>query len=270
VDAQPLVSIVTPSLQQGRFLEATLRSVAGQDYRRVEHIVVDGGSTDETLEVLERHPEVRWISEPDDGQADAINKGFAMAGGEILAWLNADDVYLPGAISAAVDALALSGAALVYGGWQQIDDEGRTLREVPVRPFDYRELLEGRNLIAQPAAFFTREAFDAVGGLDRSFRYAMDYELWLRLGKYGEVRTIERPLAAFRLHESSKTVATYGAFWPETHRASRLHGGRYFSPMWRRSLPERRPWVLRLVIAGRLLRSGDLRSLLAGVRRRLG
>jgi glycosyltransferase involved in cell wall biosynthesis len=269
VERQPLVSVVTPSLNQGRFLEATLRSVAEQDYPRIEHIVVDGGSTDETLEVLARHPGLRWISEPDDGQADAINKGFALAAGEILAWLNADDVYLPGAVSAAVAELESSGAGLVYGGWRQIDEHGELLREIAVRPFDYRELLEVRNMIAQPTAFFTRGAFDAVGGLDPDFRYAMDYELWLRLGKHAPVRTIQQPLAAFRLHGSSKTVASYGAFWPETHRASRRHGGRYFSPMWRRSLPERRPWVLRLAIVGRLLQRGDLKTLLAGLRRRL-
>lgn len=266
---QPLVSIVTPSLDQGRFIEHAIRSVAEQDYPRIEHIVVDGGSRDETLDILRRHPNVRWLSEPDDGQADALNKGFALASGEILAWLNADDVYLEGAVAAAVEALTRSGADLVYGAWQQLDEHGHVTREVPARPFVYRELLEVRNFIAQPTAFFTRAAFDAAGGIDATLRYAMDYELWLRLTKAGRVATVDRPLAAFRFHAASKTVSAYDAFWPETHRASRRHGGRYFSPMWRRRFGER-PAVLRLVVAGRLLRRGDLSALVAAARRRLG
>src|SRR5688572_1037654 len=101
----PLVSIVTPSLNQGRYLDEAIRSVQGQDYPRLEHVVVDGGSTDETLDVLRRHPHLRWVSEPDGGQSDAVNKGFRLARGEIFGWLNADDYYLPGAVAAAVAVL---------------------------------------------------------------------------------------------------------------------------------------------------------------------
>jgi glycosyltransferase involved in cell wall biosynthesis len=269
MDDRPLVSIVTPSLNQGRYLGAALKSVAVQDYPRIEHIVVDGGSADETLEVLRGHPRVQWVSEPDEGQGDAVNKGFALAHGEIFGWLNADDVYLPGAVSAAVEALLATGAALVYGSWAQIDEVGALIREVPVRPFDYRELLEVRNMVCQPAAFFTRAAFEQAGGIDPSFHYAMDYELWLRLARSADVRTIEQPLAAFRLHGRSKTVASGPEFWPETHRASRRHGGRYLSPMWRRSLPERYPWLLRIRLAAEHVRRGELRPLLAGAQRRL-
>jgi glycosyltransferase involved in cell wall biosynthesis len=246
VEDGPLVSIVTPSLNQGRYIEDAIESVAAQDYPRIEHIVVDGGSTDGTLDVLRRFPELRWVSEPDRGQADAIAKGFAMTRGEILAWLNADDVYLPGAVSAAVEALRTTGAALVYGSWLQIDENGRTLKEVPVAPFDYRELLEIRNMIAQPTAFFRRGAYEAVGGVDPSFHFALDYELWLKLGAKHDVATLERPLAAFRFHPDSKTVAQSSLFWRETRRASRRHGARVLSPMARRELATRHPFLLRL------------------------
>lgn len=247
----PLVSIVTPSLNQGEFIEAAIRSVAEQDYPQIEHIVVDGGSTDATLDVLHRHPEVRWLSEPDDGQAAAINKGFRLARGEIFAWLNADDLYLPGAVSAAVAALREHDAALVFGSWQQVDERGETLRRVRVVPFDYRRQLEVVNAVAQPTAFFTRAAYEAVGGVDDSYRYAMDYELWLKLGRY-KVVAIERELAAFRYHGDSKTVAEPEGFWPETWRAARSHGARLRSPLFLDYyLPRRHPRLHVLVRGAR-------------------
>jgi glycosyltransferase involved in cell wall biosynthesis len=250
----PLVSIVTPSLNQARFIEDAIKSVREQDYRRIEHIVVDGGSTDGTLEILQRYPDLQWTSEPDRGQADAIRKGLERAAGSILAWLNADDLYLPGAVATGVHALRASGAGLVYGGWRQIDERGKTIKDVTPRPYDYSELLEVRNLIAQPTTFFTREAYDVVGGIDRSYEYAMDYELWLRLGARFPVHRVDATLAAFRFHAGSKTVASYPRFWRETHRASRRHGGRYFSPMYMRSLPERHRSVARALAVYRLMR----------------
>jgi glycosyltransferase involved in cell wall biosynthesis len=262
VEALPLVSIVTPSLEQGRFLEDAIRSVLEQDYPRIEHIVVDGGSTDETLAVLERHPNVTWVSEADDGQADAVNKGFRMASGEIFGWLNADDAYLPGAVSTAVAALLESGAALVHGGWRQIDERGATIRDIPPVPYDHDAELNDRNAVCQPGAFFTRSAFEAVGGLDPSYRYAMDYELWLKLGARFPVTHVDAVLGAYRLHATSKTVAETSGFWAETVRASRTHGGRRFSRIyvdW--YLPRARPWLYRGVRVWRLLRAGDVRGL---------
>jgi FkbM family methyltransferase len=266
----PLVSVVTPSLNQGRYLEATIRSVMEQDYPRIEHIVVDGGSTDETLDILRRHEQVRWVSEPDRGQAHALNKGFALARGDVLGWINADDVYLPGAIAAAVEVLRDSGCALVHGGWSQIDENGAVLHEIQPVPFDYRLQLEVRNGVAQPGVLFTREALEAVGGIDESYRYAMDYDLWLKIGARFEVRHVDRILAAYRLHPESKTVAEAEGFWPETWRAARSHGARLRSPLyldW--YLPRARPWLFRVVIGWRLLRRGDLRGLASRVRARL-
>jgi glycosyltransferase involved in cell wall biosynthesis len=258
----PLVSIVTPSLDQGRFLEEAILSVAEQDYPHVEHIVVDGGSRDETLEILRRHPEVRWVSEPDDGQAAAVNKGFRMARGDIFGWLNADDYYLPGSISTAVETILRTGCGFVHGGWRRVEEDGTLIGDVPPRPFDYRRQLEVDNAVCQPGSFFTREAFWGVGGLDESYRYAMDYELWLRLGKAVEVQHVERIQAAYRYHPESKSVSDYDRFWPETRRASRAHGGRFLAPMFvDYHLPKHHPWVFRALVAARLLRRGDVAGL---------
>ena len=256
-----LVSIVTPSLQQGRFLDEAIRSVLEQDYPRVEHIVVDGGSTDETLEILRAYPHVRWVSEPDDGQAVAINKGFRIARGEIYAWLNADDYYLPGAISAAVGAIGASGCALVHGGWRQIEEDGTVIRDVPPVEFDYERQRERANVVCQPGSFFTRDAYWAVGGVDESYHYAMDYELWLKLGARFTVCHVERIQAAYRYHARSKSTSEYDAFGPETLRASRSHGGRFLSPMYvDYYLPRRHPWLHRALSASRLVKGGEARE----------
>jgi glycosyltransferase involved in cell wall biosynthesis len=262
----PLVSVVTPSLNQASFIEATIQSVLEQDYPRIEHIVTDGGSTDGTVDILRRYPHLRWVSEADEGQADAINKGFRIARGDIFGWLNADDLYLPGAVAAAVDALRATGCGLVHGGWRQIDGEGKAIGDIRVVPFDFRKQLEERNAVAQPGSFFTRAAWEAVGGVDVRYRYAMDYELWLKLGRRFDVCEVDRVQGAYRLHSASKTVAETQGFWPETWHAARRHGARFRSPLYLDYyLPRRHPWAFRVLIAYRLLRQGDLRGLAARV-----
>jgi len=223
----PLVSIVTPSLDQGRFIEATIRSVLEQDYPRIEYVVVDGGSIDGTVDLLERYAErVRWISEPDAGQAAAINKGFRSTSGTILGWLNSDDLYEPGAVAAAVARLrARPEVPLVYGDAVHVDEAGRVLGPCPeVRPFDRRRLVHEIDFVVQPAAFFRRDAFEAAGGLDESLHWTMDYDLWLRLTEGHDAAYLPRPLAAYRLTGDNKTLRGGFARLAEIERVGRRHG----------------------------------------------
>ena len=211
-EKKQLVSIITPSYNQGRFIEETINSVLGQDYPNIEYIVVDGASTDETLSVLKRYENrLKWISEKDRGQSDAINKGFAMATGDVLAWLASDDTYFPGAISKAVEALQSDNKiGLVYGKGRYIDEAGRPLGEYPTEVFDY-ERLAVSNYICQPSAFFTKEALKTCGGVDTGLTFAMDYDLWMRMAKRVGFEYVEEYFSNFRLHKESKTVSAKNA-----------------------------------------------------------
>jgi glycosyltransferase involved in cell wall biosynthesis len=205
--AQPLVTIVTPSFNQAQFLPDTLASVRRQDYPRLEHIVMDGGSTDGTLAILQNTPGLRWVSEPDRGQVHALNKGFALATGEILAWLNSDDTLNPDTVSLAVAALQRTGADLVYGDVEIVDEQGRLLKLSRGIPFDYRVLLYGINYIGQQTTFFRRELLDRAGPLREEFNNAFDYELWLRFARHGRLAYAPELRAQIRLHPQAKSVA---------------------------------------------------------------
>lgn len=227
-----LVSIVTPSLNQARYLREAIESVRAQTHSPIEHIVVDGGSTDGTLEILAGFDGLRWVSEPDRGQSHALNKGFALAEGEILGWLNADDAYEPDAVAQAVAAMHDTGAALVYADVTRVNDDGVNPRRIRSRPeFDlWTELNLGCGIYS-PAVFFTRAAFDAAGPLDESLHLTMDYDLWLRIGKRYPVWHADAVWATQRIHDEAKTIRHYDDFWPERLAVSRRHGGRLVSPL---------------------------------------
>ena len=223
----PLVSVVTPSLNQGRFIGDAVRSVLSQDYPRIEYLVVDGGSTDGTLAVLAGHDgAVRWISEPDNGQAAAINKGFRLASGEVLAWLNSDDLYEPQAVSAAVAYLqAHPGTAMVYGDATHVDTEDVEIGPCAyVGPFDLDRLIHESDYIVQPAAFFRRSAFEAVGGLDESLHWGMDYDLWLKIARRFPIAYLPRKLARYRQTGENKTALGRFDRFEEIKRIGQRHG----------------------------------------------
>jgi glycosyltransferase involved in cell wall biosynthesis len=224
----PLVSVVTPSFNQAAFLEATIESVVAQDYPNLEYIIIDGGSTDGSLEIIGRYESnlAYSCSEPDAGQTEAINKGFARARGEILAWLNSDDVYRPHAISAAIKALEMHPeAGMVYGQADYIDENGATVGRFPSAITDLRRLRQGYVHIPQQAAFFRASLWRLVGPLDLSFYFAMDYDLWVRIASISPILYVREVWAGFRLHSDAKTLAAAARCWPEMWRVHRREGG---------------------------------------------
>jgi glycosyltransferase involved in cell wall biosynthesis len=228
----PRVSILTPSFNQGVFLEETILSVLEQDYPNLEYLIVDGGSTDESLKIINRYASrlAWWISEPDHGQTDAINKGFAHARGDILAWLNSDDTYLPHAVTEAVQFLQNHpDVGMVYGDANLVDQHGGLLGKFPARQTSYKRLRRGHVHIPQQAAFFRAKLWRQVGPLDPSFFFAMDYDLWVRLARIAPLHHYPMPWANFRLHGTGKTTISDDRCWPEMLRVHYRDGGTWLS-----------------------------------------
>jgi glycosyltransferase involved in cell wall biosynthesis len=231
-DDRPLVSIVTPSFNQARYIEATIQSVLSQDYPRIEYLIVDGGSTDGTVEIIKQYQGrlAWWVSEKDQGQTDAINKGFGRAQGQILAWLNSDDTYEPGTVSAAVRYLLdHPDVGMVYGDCNFINDDGRVIGKFGSAQTDYRRLRQGYVHIPQQTMFFRADWWKHVGPLDPSFYFAMDYDLWTRLAAHTELKYVPQTWANFRLHTTGKTIVADDRCWPEMIRVHYRDGGSFFS-----------------------------------------
>jgi glycosyltransferase involved in cell wall biosynthesis len=216
----PLVSIVTPSYQQAAFLEQTICSVLEQDYPRIEYFVVDGGSTDGSQEIIRKYNSKIdwWVSERDRGQADAINKGFARAQGEILAWVNSDDLLLPGAVAEAVTVLQQNPAlGFVFGDVRVLDAQNRVLNELHYGNWGLQELMSF-HIIGQPAVFMSRSALPGKDLLDLSYAYLLDHQLWLRIAANSPIQYVPRFWAAAHYHEGAKNKAQAAAFGPEALR----------------------------------------------------
>jgi glycosyltransferase involved in cell wall biosynthesis len=220
MDSQPLVSIVTPSYNQASFLRYTLRSVLEQDYPAIEYIVVDGGSDDGSVEIVQEYAAklAWWTSEKDAGQADAIGKGMARARGEIVAWLNSDDIYLPGTVSRAVAAFRENPQAnLIFGDAITIDGDGRPLNALVFQNWGLIDLLAFR-IICQPAVFMRRWVYEKSGGLDRNYHYMLDHFLWIQIARLGSIQHNPGFWAAARQHASAKNVSQAPGFGMETLR----------------------------------------------------
>jgi|AGTN01.1.fsa_nt_gi Glycosyltransferases involved in cell wall biogenesis len=214
----PKVSIVTPSFNQAQFIEKTILSVIGQDYPNIEYIVIDGGSTDGSQEIIRKYEDkiTYWVSERDNGQSDAINKGFRKCTGEIVAWINSDDLYADdGAVSRIVRFFSEHhDVDMVHGDVDFIDENGKILYNIKSRDFTLQELLE-TNRVSQPATFWKRKIFEEVGYLNEARHYIMDYDFWVRVALKYNIRHIDATIARFRLHGQSKTMSWNDLFLVE-------------------------------------------------------
>jgi glycosyltransferase involved in cell wall biosynthesis len=214
---KPLVTIVTPSYNQARFLEATLRSVLEQDYPNIEYLVVDGASTDNSVEIIRKYADkiAWWVSEKDSGQSDAVNKGLRRARGEIVGWLNSDDVYQPGAIAAAVAAFRFHPeAGVVYGDALAIDADGKTFNLMRARQYSLTDLI-ALNIICQPAAFMRRSVLEHVEYLNPAYHLLMDNLLWMCMARIAPVVYVPQTWAAARYHDQAKNRTQGAAYGRE-------------------------------------------------------
>jgi glycosyltransferase involved in cell wall biosynthesis len=289
----PAISLVTPSLNQGKFLRATIESVLSQDYPALDYAVQDGGSTDGTLAILGGYEgRVTWVSEKDRGQADAINRGLRRARGEVLGYLNSDDVLTPGALRAVGEAFAAHPEALfVWGRATYVDGDGRPVGPCLVDPDALRRLDESC-FLSQPAAFFRRKVWEEVGEFDETLHHTMDYDYWLRIAaRFGPAcgLFLDRELAGARLHGEAKTVAGWDRALDEIFDLVRRRAG-YVSLWWcvakwdhrvdgrsQATEPHRVPWRAYPPALLEFLRRNPprlwprgLRSAARGLRKRLG
>jgi GT2 family glycosyltransferase len=215
-----LVSIITPSYNQAPFLEQTMQSVLEQDYPHIEYIVVDGGSTDNSAEIIKTYADrlAYWISERDSGQSEAINKGFARANGEIVAWLNSDDYYMRNTISVVVRCFEQNpDAVMLYGDMLAVDEEGQTINVLKYKQLSLEDLLCFQ-IIGQPSVFFRHSALNKTGLLDPSFHFMLDHHLWIRLAEQGRILHIPQVWSAARYHPQAKNRAKAAEFGREAFR----------------------------------------------------
>ena len=218
--AHPRISVVTPSYNQAPFLEKTIQSVLTQKTPEIEYFVIDGGSTDGSIDIIRKYESEidHWVSEKDRGQADGINKGFSLAGGEIFGWINSDDFYLKGAFEKVLAYFdAHPEVDLVYGDVLSVNQEGELINVMRFADYALRDLMAFR-IISQPAVFFRRKAWYGAGGMDLRYHFLLDHHLWLRIAAGGKIAYLPEPLAAARFYPEAKNRAHAADFGVEAYR----------------------------------------------------
>ncbi|WP_455672670.1 glycosyltransferase family 2 protein [Phocaeicola sp.] len=219
------ISIVTVSFNQGQFIRDNIESVLSQDYSNYEHIIIDGGSKDNTVAILKEYPHLNWISEKDKGQSDGLNKGFKKATGDVIAWINSDDMLAPHALKYINEFFVNNPDKYVLTGNQVfIDEKGCPMRTIPAESFSYNTLLNTKHCsVMQNSTFFRKDVLLDVGYLDEKFHYTMDLELFIRIAKKYRSYTIKRDLAYFRKWEDSKTCSSQFSFFKEIRLVKKKH-----------------------------------------------
>lgn len=219
------ISIVTVSFNQGQFIRENIQSVLSQNYSNYEHIIIDGGSKDNTVSILREYPHLHWVSEKDKGQSEGLNKGFKKATGDIIAWINSDDALAPDALKRVNDFFINNPDKFVLTGNQVlIDRNGDKLRTIPAEIFSHHSLLNTRHCsVMQNSTFFKREVLLNVGYLDEKFHYTMDLELFIRIAEKYKSYTINEDLAYFRMWEDSKTQTSQFKFFKEMRMIKKKH-----------------------------------------------
>jgi glycosyltransferase involved in cell wall biosynthesis len=226
------ISVITVSFNQGEFIEENIKSVLNQNYPNVEHIIIDAGSIDNTLEILRKYDRyINWISEPDKGQSDGLNKGFKKAKGEIIAWINSDDKLAPGALFNVANFFNEHPEEIAVVGDQSIIDESGTIQKtIESRAYDFDYLLNYARGITQNSIFFKKEIFNKVGYLNESLHYAMDRDLFIRITSIKNIPYINKILAEFRLQPNAKTACGSYNFALELIKIRWKYGGRLLGP----------------------------------------
>jgi len=202
------ISIITPSYNQGRYIEDTIRSVMNQNHNDVEHIVVDGGSSDDTVLILKKYPHLKWISEKDKGQSNAINKGFQMSTGQIISWINSDDFYEENVFREIAEYFDFHPECqILYGDITYVAKDGAFLRKVCGETISYESLARSPDIVRQPSCFWRRSVVDELGGLDESLHIVMDFDFFLRVAEHCQFHYLNKNLSFFRSYGESKTNA---------------------------------------------------------------
>jgi|AntAceMinimDraft_2_1070361.scaffolds.fasta_scaffold17505_2 glycosyltransferase involved in cell wall biosynthesis len=228
----PSISIITVSFNQGQFIEDNIQSVIKQNYPNIEHIIIDAGSTDKTLEILKKYDKhLNWISEPDNGQSDGLNKGFKKATGEIIGWFNSDDRIPPGALHKVARFFTEHNDEIAVVGDQAfIDVAGNQIKVVKSREYSYDYLLNYARGITQNSTFFKREVFNKIGYLNESIHYAMDRDLFIRIASIKAIPYIPEILGEFRIQAEAKTAQGSYNFVIDLIKIRRKYNGKLFSP----------------------------------------
>jgi glycosyltransferase involved in cell wall biosynthesis len=238
----PKLSIITPSFNQGKFLERTILSVLNQNYPNLEYIIIDGGSIDSSVEIIKKYEKSLsyWVSEPDKGQSHAINKGFKMATGDYVGWLNSDDELNDNSLNYLSKSIEKNhedkkDVVLYYGILQLIDEHNKHIKFEPFNEtIDFRKSLYAKSPTLQPGSFITRKAIAEVGFLNENLHFCMDWDLWLRLLKIGDAQFIPHVMAKLRVHSAAKSSNKTISNLKESFEVFRSHKGSYISKQFLR------------------------------------